>query len=526
MKLFAQLYTSLDQTNSTLEKVAAMQEYFSKAEKKDAIWALSLLSGRNLKRIISAPKMREIAVRQCKLPLWLFEESYAIVGDLAETIAKVLPKPSGNSDKTLQQWVHEIIDIQTKSDEEKELFLSQSWNQLDAEQRFVFNKLLTGSFRVGVSAKLVVKALAKYLNKEEDHISHKLMGNWDPKHLSFEELLLNDEKVIYSKPYPFYLAYPLENEIEKLGTSHEWQAEWKWDGIRGQLIARNNELFIWSRGEELVSDRFPELHILQNQLPAGTVIDGELIPWVNGRPLPFHKMQTRIARKNISKKILEEIPIVMIAYDLLEYNGEDTRKWPLAKRRQLLENIIEAIPGPEGKLMLSPKIDFKTWDDLGKIRENSREMDAEGLMLKKLDSSYEVGRKKGSWWKWKLDPYSIDAVMIYAQQGHGRRANLFTDYTFAVWHQGALVPFAKAYSGLTDKEIIELDTFIKKNTIEKFGPVRSVKAALVFEIGFEGINLSTRHKSGVALRFPRILRWRKDKIASEANTLDDLKKLL
>jgi len=351
------------------------------------------------------------------------------------------------------------------------------------------------------------------------------MGNWEPSSTTFDDLIYSkDSAADLSKPYPFYLAYQLEGEPQELGSTEDWFAERKWDGIRGQLIVRGGELFVWSRGEELVTDRFPEFEPLKEILPDGTVLDGEIIPIKDGHPLPFGLMQKRIGRKTVSKKILEEVPIHLIAYDLLEHNGKDLRQEPMHNRRELLEDLLSQRKFE--KLLLSELVDFKAWQDLAEVREHSREHFCEGLMLKRKDSAYQVGRKKGDWWKWKVDPLVIDAVMIYAQKGHGRRANLYTDFTFAVWNGEQLVPFTKAYSGLTDAEMRQVDSFVKKNTIDRFGPVRSVTPELVFEIAFEGINESTRHKSGVALRFPRISRWRKDKPKEEANTLEDLKGLL
>ena len=356
-------------------------------------------------------------------------------------------------------------------------------------------------------------------------IAHRISGNWDPSTTAFDELLSEQSTSIdFSKPYPFYLAYAIDSDVSELGNENEWQAEWKWDGIRGQLIKRNNEIFVWSRGEELMTEKFPEYHSLRELLPEGIALDGEIIPSVDKKPLPFALLQTRIGRKNVTKKHLQDAPIAFFAYDIIEYEGEDIREWPLEKRRSLLEDIVTKLDHPV--LLLSPVINFSSWEQLAAIRESSRDMGSEGIMLKRRSSTYQVGRKVGDWWKWKIDPLVIDAVMIYAQKGHGRRSNLYTDYTFAVKDGDKLVSFAKAYSGLTDKEFAEVDSFVKRNSLEKFGPVRTVKPELVFEIAFEGIAASNRHKSGVALRFPRINRWRKDKKPEEINTLDDLKKML
>jgi DNA ligase 1 len=392
-------------------------------------------------------------------------------------------------------------------------------------ERFVFNKLITGGFRIGVSQKLMVNALAKTMNIEPSVIAHRISGNWDPSSVSFTDLLSEHTALTdWSKPYPFYLAYAVEEDVHQLGAPGQWQAEWKWDGIRGQIIKRNGELFVWSRGEELMTEKFPEYHSLQEVLPDGIAIDGEIIPCIDQKPLPFALLQTRIGRKNLTKKQLQEAPIAFFAYDLLEYNGEDWRSKPLEERRNRLEEIVASLNHPG--LLISPVVSFTTWNELAKLRESSREMGAEGFMLKKKTSVYQAGRKRGYWWKWKIDPLTIDAVMIYAQKGAGRRSNLYTDYTFAVKDGDKLVPFTKAYSGLTDKEFAQVDAFVKRNSLEKFGPVRTVKPELVFEIAFEGIAASNRHKSGVALRFPRISRWRKDKGPDEINTLEDLKQML
>jgi DNA ligase 1 len=396
---------------------------------------------------------------------------------------------------------------------------------MNRDERFVFNKLITGSFRIGVSQKTIVNSLAKTIDLSSSVIAHRISGNWDPSTTSFNDLLSESASITdFSKPYPFYLAYALEEEPENLGEPCEWQAEWKWDGIRGQMIKRNNELFVWSRGEELMTDKFPEYFILKDLLPDGIAIDGEIIPAVDRKPLPFSVLQTRIGRKNIGKKQLLEAPICFFAYDLLEYNGSDIRSLPLHERRRSLEEII--LPIKNKSIQISEIINFDSWDQLAALRKNSREMNSEGIMLKRKISDYKVGRKRGDWWKWKIDPLTIDCVMVYAQKGSGRRSNLYTDYTFAVKDGDNLVTFTKAYSGLTDKEFAQIDNFVKRNSIEKFGPVRTVKPELVFEIAFEGIAASNRHKSGVALRFPRMNRWRKDKTPDEINTLDDLKQML
>lgn len=526
MKAFAALFTEIEQTTKTNAKVDALVRYFSTAEEQDILWCISILTGRTLKRPVKTSELKQWAAALSHIPDWLFEESYHVVGDLAETITLALPEAQQPEDYSLTGTIGLLQLMTAYTDEQKKEAITHRWLHMAPAERFVFNKLITGNFRMGVSRQLVIRAVARHFGLEENSVAHRLMGQWDPGQVSLEELLSGEAASERSyQPYPFFLAYQLEGEPEALGAVSEWQVEEKLDGIRGQIIRRNGELFVWSRGEELMTDKFPEFDALKAGLPDGLVLDGEIIPWKEGKPLPFAIMQTRIGRKSLSKKILQDAPLVMVCYDLPELNGEDIRMWPLSDRRRALEQVLAAA-GPGLPLVLSPTPDCRSWEEVRAIRMAARNHYSEGVMLKRKDSIYETGRRRGSWWKWKVDPLTVDGVLIYAQQGHGRRANLLTDYTFAVWDGDTLVPFTKAYSGLTDKEILELDAWIKRNTIDKFGPVRSVKAELVFELAFEGINLSSRHKSGVALRFPRILRWRRDKAAAEANTRDDLLQLI
>ncbi|MFC3414372.1 ATP-dependent DNA ligase [Algoriphagus hitonicola] len=525
MKEFAELITQLDQSNKTKDKLEALHYFFEKAPARDKVWAIALFSHRRPKRQVSTRQLGDWCLELANIPRWLFDESYHSVGDLAETIALLLPPPTQKSDISLSDWIQALSDLKEKDDENKKSFIVNSWQQLDRQERFVFNKIITGGFRIGVSQNLIYQALASFLDRDKADIAYALMGNWDPTSISFEQLFdQSEQEKDRSKPYPFFLAHPLEKNPEELGPSEEWQIEWKWDGIRGQLIKREGEVFLWSRGEELVNDKFPELMNLGKNLPDGVVLDGEILAFKDGGPLPFNLLQTRIGRKNVSKKILSEAPVSFLVYDLIEYQNQDYRSKPLVKRRAYLEQLVANHSHPH--LEISEPLSARNWEEFAEIREKSRSYFAEGLMLKKLDSPYEAGRKRGNWWKWKIEPLTIDGVMIYAQKGHGRRADLYSDYTFAVWDGDQLVPFAKAYSGLTDAEMREVDQFVKKNTRERFGPVRTVKAELVFEIAFEGIQDSPRHKSGIALRFPRILRWRKDKPKEEANSLEDLRDLL
>lgn len=532
MKNFAELIKTLDSSNKTNAKVDALTKYFRHASDKDRVWTIAILSHRRPPRPVNTTLLRLWASELANIPLWLFEESYHIVGDLAETIALVIPSSENQDVKSLSEYVEEMISLKRKTDEEKREYLHSNWLSLNYYERFVFTKLITGSFRIGVSQKLMTRALSKVTEVDEDILAHKLMGEWDPVKISFQELVLEEKaQDLQSKPYPFYLAYALEGELEDLGSPSEWSAEHKWDGIRSQTIIRNGQLYVWSRGEELVTDKYPEFRSFLNVIPDGTVIDGEILPWAGDNIGSFNDLQTRIGRKTVSAALLKKTPVIIRAYDILEWDGEDVREKSYFERRQLLEQMYQNIQGYDLPLQLSERVTFSSWEEAYHEKAKARDQRSEGLMFKKLDSPYRVGRKKGDWWKWKLDPFSIDAVLTYAMRGSGRRSNLFTDYTFALWQtnengEKELVTFAKAYSGLTDAEFRMVDDYIKKNTLERFGPVRSVVPKLVFEIGFEGISFSGRHKSGVATRFPRILRWRTDKKIEDANTLDDLKAMI
>lgn len=526
MKQFANLFMKLDQTNKTNLKLAALVDYFENAPDDEKVWAIAIMSHRRPKRPVTTKELRAWCRELTDLPEWLFEETYHVVGDLAETIAKLLPEAERSPDRGLLYWVNFLIDLRSQSPQEKKEGIIKAWRELETFERFVFNKLITGGFRIGVSQKLMTRALATHLKKDPAEIAHRLMGNWNPADVRFHDLLLeNNVEADASKPYPFFLAYQLENDLSSLGEPNEWLAEYKWDGIRGQLIVRDGKVFLWSRGEELVTDQYPEMKAVVDLVPEGTVLDGEILVFKEGSVQGFGLLQKRIGRKTVSTKLLKDVPVVLRCYDVLEFNGEDIRSKSQEERRKVLEELF--VKMSENQLLqISEKIEFSSWEELAVIREDARSKNSEGLMLKSKGSAYGVGRTKGGWWKWKVDPLTVDAVLIYAMRGHGRRANLYTDYTFAVWDGEALVPFTKAYSGLTDEEFRQVDNFVKRNTVERFGPVRSVTPELVFEIAFEGIQKSNRHKSGIALRFPRMKRWRKDKPAKEANTLKDLQDLL
>ncbi|AZL58057.1 ATP-dependent DNA ligase [Tabrizicola piscis] len=526
MHRFAALFAALDGTTKTGLKTAALADYFRAAPEADRVWTVALLTGRRPRRAVNSTELRLWAAEAADIPDWLFEESYTVVGDLAETIALLLPPPEITTGITLDETIRGQIRLTGQPVEVRRAAVLSAWSQLPATERFLYNKLLTGGFRMGVAQGLLTRALAQATGVEEATLAHRLMGNWDPAHTPFAALIEGNAGGD-ARPYPFALASQLEDGPDSLGPPQDWLAEWKWDGIRGQLIARPGAFALWSRGEELITDRFPELAALADFLPPGTVIDGEIVAWDSpaNQPLPFAALQKRIGRKTVPKALLASAPARMLAYDLLEDGGTDIRDRPFAQRRARLEAILAALP-PGLPLAASPVVAFDTWESLTRTRATAREREAEGVMLKRALSPYFTGRKRGDWWKWKLDPYTVDAVMLYAQAGHGRRANLFTDFTFGIRDGNELVPFTKAYSGLTDAEFSEITRWVQSHTLERFGPVRKVPAELVFEIGFEGIQASPRHKSGIALRFPRMLRWRRDKPVNEIDTLDSLRALL
>ena len=538
MREFARLYAELDGTTSTNRKLDALQQYFCNAPPADAAWALYFLAGGKPRQAVPTKLLRENAITFAVIDDWLFDECYHAVGDLAETIALILPPPHGTGDVGLAIWMTErIAPLRGADPQVVHAALNGFWDELDTRERFLLVKLISGGFRVGVSRLLVTRALGTVAEIDPKLVAQRLMGWTDgavrPTAGHFAQLVAapsdEDHARRGGQPYPFFLAHPLQVDPATLGDLGAWQIEWKYDGIRAQLVRREHRSWLWSRGEDLITDRFPEISTIA--LPEGTVIDGEILIWQNDAPAPFAALQKRIGRKTVSAKLQVELPAVIVAYDLLEQDDVDLRGLSQAERRSRLDALVAQVGSP--RLLLSPLVVAETWEALGTVRESARQRGVEGMMVKGRDALYGVGRTKdvGTWWKWKIDPYTVDAVLIYAQAGHGRRASLYTDYTFAVWDTDAdgmrrLVPFTKAYSGLTDIEIGQVDARIRKTTIEKFGPVRSVKPSMVFEIGFEGIALSTRHKAGVAVRFPRMLRIRDDKPIEEADTLDTLKGML
>ena len=548
MQRFTDLFNAIDRTTRTSEKTAALRAYFEEAPPADAVWALRVLTGQRLIRAVPYPRLRAWAAEAAGLDAWLFQACYDAVGDLSETLALVLPpEPLGASelpgggerggaasgggvDEPLYTVIEtRILPLGQMTEAEQRASVRATWARFSADERFLFHKLISGNFRVGAARKVVINALAQVANVEPAVMQHRLGGkNIEPTPAAFEALLKGGEDDP-ARPYPFYLAYQIDDPQATLGEvsgGRGWRAEWKWDGIRAQLIRRAGQTLLWSRGDELITGAFPELVAAGDGLANGTVLDGEVLAWEGENPLPFGALQKRLNRKGVQPMLFADTPVVFMAYDVLEHGGEDQRGRSTDERRALLEALLP----DDAALRLSPRIAFDSWDDLAAQREASRDRGVEGVMLKRADAAYATGRVKGDWWKWKVDPYTVDCVMVYAQRGSGRRSSLFTDYTFAVWSgvpgRSELVPVTKAYSGLTDAEFAKVDAFIKRNTEGRQGGFRAVKPELVFEIAFEGINESDRHKSGVALRFPRMHRWRTDKKPIDADTLESLRSLL
>jgi DNA ligase-1 len=544
MRRFADLYWRLDATNRTAEKVAALREYFAAADPGEAACALDVLSGSRRRRVVSTVLLREWAAAAAGVPAWLVEECYTHVGDLAETLALVLPDraagdASAAGDMGLAEWLRTTVDgLRGLEPAEQRAIVERAWRTLSPRERIVWHKLLTGGLRVGVSRPLVARALAELAGVDPAVMTHRLMGGSVTGAEGFQSLVDPAESPADARrPYPFFLASALEGQAAELGPVGGWMAEWKWDGMRAQLVRRGGELALWSRGEDLVNDAFPEIVAAAAALPAGTVLDGELLALRGGELLGFAALSRRSGRRRVPRRLLEDVPCVFVAYDLLEEGGHDLRGLPLAERRLRLESLV-TVPCPDAaaagqvaagaapRLLLSPRLEGGSWEALAALRERARDRGVEGLMLKRLSSGYGVGRTRGDWWKWKVEPLEIDAVLLYAQAGHGRRAGLHSDYTLGVWHEGRLVPVAKAYSGLPDAEIVEVDRIVRATTLEKHGPVRVVQPTQVFQLAFEGVAESKRHKAGVAVRFPRIVRWRRDKEPPEAGTLAELRRLL
>lgn len=522
MRAFTRLFLDLERRSRSSEKVNAMLDYFLEARPEDAAWALYFLTGRKLKRVVTVKVLREYAARVSGYPDWLVDASHATVGDAAETIARLVPSSTESTSLRLSDWITErLIPLRQLSGDELYRAVVAAWNDLGADERFVWNRLLTGTFRVGVARQNVTRAIAEMTGLTPDVVEHRLAGDWAPTSGFYQTLVLTDtDDADVSRPYPFHFASPLDAEPESLGDRMRWLVDWKWNGIRAQLVRREDQTFLWTSDDELVTDRFPEIAAAAESLTDGVAIDGQIVAWADGALLDPGELQRRTGRGQISAKLIREVPVVFFAFDLLEYEFGDIRYRSLLGRRVLLTEVLDGLGArARQRLKLSPSPNAPTWDVVAAKRDDARMHGAEGVILKRLESPYAIGRQRGAWWEWKADPLTVDAVLIYAERGQGTGAEPYSDFTFAVWRDGELVPLAKTRAGLTDEDIREIDRFVRQNTVEQFGPVRSVAPELVFELAFEGVQRSSRHKSGVVVRSPRVVRRRKDKRPEEADSI-------
>ena len=525
MEFFSKLFHDLDSTTKTNIRLDFLVDYLTTADPKDAIWVCWFLNGKRIKGAIKSSELKELASDYSGFPLWLVEECHDNVGDLAETISllvgdAVVPSNVIGLNSIVDRYIRSLVGM---SLDEKRDRLREAWKTFRSEDSLPFHKLLTGGFRMGISSGNLYKALARVGNVEPAVIAQRLSGNWNPGSLTLDDILQpSSSDSRFCVPFPFCLAHPLQEEPYTLGDCNDWQVEWKWDGIRAQLIINSGLSMLWSRGDESVGNSFPEIIEASKLIPHDICLDGEILPWGIDGVGHFSELHKRIGRKSPGFSILERIPTRFMAYDILACDNQDLREKPLSFRREKLEKLLAGLP-PNFPIGLTSLVYGKDWSTFARLRKESRRRRVEGFMLKRKKSSYATGRVKGGWFKWKVDPFLADMVLVSAQMGHGKRANLYSDYSFAGWCNGELFTVAKAYSGLSNEEIEDIDDFIRKNISGKFGAVRGVKPKLVFEIAFEGVNISSRHKSGIALRFPRIKRWRKDKLPNDACTLDEIR---
>ena len=554
---FGNLINNLEQCNSTKKKINLISVFIKDIDPRDGSWILLLLMSTRQKRVITGRRLKDILQASFRMPSWLIDDCFAQVGDSAETISLLWPQLKSEltdaniecsevynklfnepkESKPLHWWMETLLPaIKDATETTQNRLILKLWSDIADQDHYLTNKLITGGFRNGVSKGLVVKSIAQAYELDESTVLERLMKPIEINNIWFQELThpvsinRTDRGAI---PYPFYLASPVEIEKIKETPPADWRLEYKWDGIRGQLIKRDTGAYLWSRGEELVNHVFPEIIEMAENLPDGTVLDGEILCWQKDvrKPMAFASLQRRLGRKTVNKKLLKECPTVFLAYDILEHKSIDIRAYNLRDRLKLLESVQLNYNHP--CLVIDNEKEFAEWEELIQLRDRARLEGAEGLMIKKISSHYLSGRKRGYWWKYKHDPMTLDAVLIYAQAGTGKRANLFTDYTFALWDDSnkyskdrKLVTFAKAYSGLNNSELMELDKWIRTHTIERYGPTRVVEQKQIFEIAFEGVMESKRHKCGLAVRFPRIHRWRIDKPVMEADCIEQAQALL
>jgi len=521
MKQFATLLEYLLLTPARNAKIDHMVQYFREAPDPDRGYALAVLTGALDLRNVKASLLKDIVLK--KVDPVLFGMSYEYVGDLAETIALIWPDKTDDALPSLSEL---ILELENKKKSELPVRIAGHLSAGTATERWAIMKLATGNLRVGVSARLAKTALAQFGNKD----LHDIEKIWHGLEYPYADLFawLEDRGAMpeihrHRVFHPMMLSNPIDEEKDFANLKPaDYQAEWKWDGIRIQLVLSDDQKRIFSRTGDDVATAFPD--ILEN-ITGSAVLDGELLAGSNFEPAPFNDLQQRLNRKVVTPKMLEQYPAFIRLYDILFDGDEDLRERPLSDRRMRLEAWVAKNPSP--RLDISPILKFRSWDELLKLRvQGAEEQGHEGIMLKRYDSPYVAGRPKGPWFKWKRDPCLVDAVLMYAQRGHGKRSSYYSDYTFGVWRDEEIVPVGKAYSGFTDEELVRLDKWVRANTIGRFGPVREVEKKLVFEVAFDSAHTSTRHRSGIALRFPRINRIRWDKPPEQADTLANMQKLI
>jgi DNA ligase-1 len=513
---FAELLEALLFTPSRNGKLRLMIRYFQETPDPERGWALAALTG-----ALSFPGAKPAQIRALvlgRVDAELFAWSYDFVGDLAETVSLIWPeRPGANHVPDLT----DIVDALTTAPRGSVGGLIEAWlDALDATGRWALLKLMTGGMRIGVSARLAKTAVAELGAVRIDQVEEVWHGLRPPYAALFHWLTAGGpqpdtgEQPVF---VPLMLANPLEpDELTALNPA-DYLAEWKWDGIRVQLSCRGGERRIYTRTGDEVSGAFPDL---MAALPDGVILDGELLVGSFEQVAPFNDLQQRLNRKSVTARMRADYPEFVRLYDALWIEGEDLRKLPLTDRRARLEQWYRARPRP--RLDLSPIIELADWETLSTLRDGARAQGIEGLMLKRRDAPYLAGRPKGPWFKWKRGALTLDCVLMYAQRGHGKRSSFYSDYTFGAWRDTELVPVGKAYSGFTDAELLLLDKWIRAHTTQKYGPVREVERGLVLEIAFDSVHRSTRHKSGLAMRFPRVHRIRWDKPAGEADRVETL----
>jgi len=518
MRLFGQLLQACLQEPKTLQKISLLSDYFNEESPENMPMALHFLMGENMGRFCSGRQLREWAAQLLGLPDWLVDESYEALGDNSETISLLFPNKPSSLAHDLKAVCERIQQLKSEPIDVKKDWIIDVWSKSSRDDIYTFNKLLGGGIRIGASKKNVLKALSRTVHLDVDILEQRLLGTWEPTKIAYDALVNPDD--IAGKgtcPYPFFLASPIQDVDATLMPFSDWQIEPKWDGIRAQLVHRQEGTQLWSRGNDLISDQFPDILDSASELPYG-VYDGEVLAWGADGPQPFADLQKRLNRKKVTRQLLASIPCIMMLYDCLEFEGVDVREQALHERCKKIRDL-------RPPFYTSNPLTLNGVSALNDYVKNARNNRVEGVIIKRLSSAYKSGRVRGDWWKLKVDPLLLDVVIMYAQKGKGIRSGLFTDYTFGVWDNNQLVPIGKAYSGLTNDEIKQVHQILNNHLTDRFGPVRGVSPCVVLEVAFDSIQESPRHKSGLALRFPRINRLRLDKPVEEANSLEDARAL-